>query len=245
MGAPFFSVVIPAWNASATLHQTLDSIAEQNDHLPREVIVVDDGSSDRTVEVAQDHPSRPRIISKANGGAPSAFNVGIRATTGAVLAFLDADDLWTPDKLALQRAALDSDPLLDAVMGHSETFESPDYPPEAFASLHYKKGRYPGYLVSSLAVRRGAFERLGILFDESLRTGYFIDWYRKAIAAGMKMTMLDETVHRRRIRPGTLSRRVVAVAAGGPAGMSSDFLEIARRALMAKRAPDDGESGGQ
>ena len=244
MGAPFFSVIIPAWNASATLHETLDSIVEQNDHSPREVIVVDDGSSDRTVEVAERHASHPRIVRKANGGAPSAFNVGIKAAQGTVLAFLDADDLWTPDKLALQRARLDSDPSLDAVFGHSETFESPDYPSEAFASLHYKKGRYPGYLMSSLAVRRGAVERLGILFDESLRTGYFIDWYRKAIAAGMKMTMLDETVHRRRIRPGTLSRRIAA-AGGAPAGMSSDFLEIARRALMAKRAKDDGERGGQ
>ena len=244
MGAPFFSVIIPAWNASATLHETLDSIVEQNDHSPREVIVVDDGSSDRTVEVAERHASHPRIVRKANGGAPSAFNVGIKAAQGTVLAFLDADDLWTPDKLALQRARLDSDPSLDAVLGHSETFESPDYPSEAFASLHYKKGRYPGYLMSSLAVRRGAVERLGILFDESLRTGYFIDWYRKAIAAGMKMTMLDETVHRRRIRPGTLSRRIAA-AGGAPAGMSSDFLEIARRALMAKRAKDDGERWGQ
>ena len=244
MGAPFFSVIIPAWNASATLHETLDSIVEQNDHSPREVIVVDDGSSDRTVEVAERHASHPRIVRKANGGAPSAFNVGIKAAQGTVLAFLDADDLWTPDKLALQRDRLDSDPSLDAVLGHSETFESPDYPSEAFASLHYKKGRYPGYLMSSLAVRRGAVERLGILFDESLRTGYFIDWYRKAIATGMKMTMLDETVHRRRIRPGTLSRRIAA-AAGAPAGMSSDFLEIARRALMAKRAKDDGERGGQ
>lgn len=244
MGAPFFSVIIPAWNASATLHETLDSIVEQNDHSPREVIVVDDGSSDRTVEVAERHASHPRIVRKANGGAPSAFNVGIKAAQGTVLAFLDADDLWTPDKLALQRDRLDSDPSLDAVLGHSETFESPDYPSEAFASLHYKKGRYPGYLMSSLAVRRGAVERLGILFDESLRTGYFIDWYRRAIAGGMKMTMLDETVHRRRIRPGTLSRRIAA-AGGAPAGMSSDFLEIARRALMAKRAKDDGERGGQ
>lgn len=244
MEAPFFSVIIPAWNAATTLHETLDSIAEQNDLSPREVIVVDDGSTDRTVQVAQDHLSHPRIIRKANGGAPSAFNVGVKAAQGAVLAFLDADDLWMPDKLALQRAALDSEPSLDAVLGHSETFESPEYPAEAFHSLHYKKGRYPGYLVSSLAVRRGALERLGIRFDESLRTGSFIDWYRRAIAAGMKMTMLDETVHRRRIRPGTLSRRV-AVASGATPGMASDLLEIARRAIMAKRGGDDGERGGQ
>ncbi|RWL45225.1 MAG: glycosyltransferase family 2 protein [Mesorhizobium sp.] len=244
METPYFSVIIPAWNAATTLHETLDSIAEQNDLSRREVIVIDDGSSDRTVEVAQCHASHPRIVRKANGGAPSAFNVGIKASLGAVLAFLDADDLWTPDKLALQRAALDSDPSLDAVLGHSETFESPEYPAEAFHSLHYKKGRYPGYLASSLAVRRSAVEQLGILFDESLRTGSFIDWYRRAIAAGMKMTMLDETVHRRRIRPGTLSRRV-AVAGGAPAGMASDFLEIARRAIMAKRGDDDGERGGQ
>ncbi|RWM08445.1 MAG: glycosyltransferase family 2 protein [Mesorhizobium sp.] len=241
METPFFSVIIPAWNAATTLHETLDSIAEQNDPSPREVIVVDDGSTDRTVQVAQDHSSHPRVIRKVNGGAPSAFNVGIKATQGAVLAFLDADDLWMPDKLALQRAALDSDPSLDAVLGHSETFESPEYPAEAFVSLRYKKGRYPGYLASSLAVRRSAVERLGILFDETLRTGSFIDWYRRAVAAGMKVTMLDEKVHRRRIRPGTLSRRV---AGDAPAGMASDFLEIARRAIMAKRGDDDGERGG-
>ncbi|TIV21539.1 MAG: glycosyltransferase family 2 protein, partial [Mesorhizobium sp.] len=96
METPYFSVIIPAWNAATTLHETLDSIAEQNDHSPREVIVVDDGSTDRTVQVAQDHLSHPRIIRKANGGAPSAFNVGVKAATGAVLAFLDADDLWMP-----------------------------------------------------------------------------------------------------------------------------------------------------
>lgn len=244
MEAPLFSIVIPAWNASATLRQTLDSVADQQDSGPREVIVVDDGSSDGTVEIARGHASLPRVISKANGGAPSAFNTGIRSARGDILAFLDADDLWTPDKLALQRAALEADPLLDAVLGHSETFESPDYPPEAFASLHYKKGRHPGYLISSLAVRRATVERLAILLDESLRTGYFIDWYRRAAAVGMKIAMLGETVHLRRIRPGTLSRRTTA-SREGPDGMSSDFLEIARRALMAKRAKDDGESGGR
>jgi len=93
---------VPAYNEPPQmLIETLDALARL-DYPDYEVIVVDDGSSDRTVEVAERHASHPRIVRKANGGAPSAFNVGIKAAQGAVLAFLDADDLWHPQKLEIQ-----------------------------------------------------------------------------------------------------------------------------------------------
>ena len=96
------SVVVPAYNAARTLPATIASI-ESRTVRPLEIIVVDDGSTDNTVEVAQATGARNlRVISQANAGHAAARNTGIAAAQGRYVAFLDADDLWLPDKLALQ-----------------------------------------------------------------------------------------------------------------------------------------------
>jgi glycosyltransferase involved in cell wall biosynthesis len=99
------SVVIPAYNASAYLPATLRSIFDQSCP-PGEIIVVDDGSTDDTVEVARAFDVR--VIAVSNRGPSAARNIGMRSATGEYVAFLDADDLWTPQKLAVQCAALRS-----------------------------------------------------------------------------------------------------------------------------------------
>ena len=96
------SVVIPAYNASSLLRETLDSISNQV-RCPDEVIVVDDGSVDDTNEIASGHPAVTRVIRRANGGIAAARNDGIEAATGDLLFLLDADDLWHP--IYLQRMA--------------------------------------------------------------------------------------------------------------------------------------------
>jgi len=93
------SVVIGAWNAAELLGQTLSSVAAQT-FAPHEVIVVDDGSTDATAAVAAAHGAR--VISTPNRGVSAARNTGIEQAGGDWIALLDADDLWTPDKLALQ-----------------------------------------------------------------------------------------------------------------------------------------------
>jgi hypothetical protein len=98
------SVVIPAYNAEFTLDETLKSVRRQTyDNL--EIIVVDDGSSDGTVDVARRHAEiddRVRIISIENSGVANARNVGIAASRGEFVAPVDADDLWHPEKIARQ-----------------------------------------------------------------------------------------------------------------------------------------------
>jgi len=94
------SVVIPAYNAQAWISETLESVLTQ-DFDDFEVIVVDDGSTDDTAAVVANF-GRVQYIHKPNGGAASARNVGIRAARGEYVAFVDADDLWLPDKLRLQ-----------------------------------------------------------------------------------------------------------------------------------------------
>ncbi len=105
---PLVSVVIPAFNASNTLHQTLLSVSAQT-YRNLEIIVVDDGSVDHTALIARAYSQidpRVRLIQKSNGGVASARNAGTQASTAEFVAFIDADDLWHPTKIAKQMALL-------------------------------------------------------------------------------------------------------------------------------------------
>jgi glycosyltransferase involved in cell wall biosynthesis len=111
MNTPLVTVVIPAFNASETLQQTLLSVAAQT-YGNLEIIVVDDGSVDDTAVIARSFgQSDPRVqvIQKPNGGVASARNAGTKASTAEFVAFIDADDLWHPTKIAKQMALLTAD----------------------------------------------------------------------------------------------------------------------------------------
>jgi len=106
--SPLVSVVIPAFNASNTLQQTLLSVSAQT-YRNLEIIVVDDGSVDHTALIASAYSQtdpRVRLIQKSNGGVASARNAGTQASTAEFVAFIDADDLWHPTKIAKQMALL-------------------------------------------------------------------------------------------------------------------------------------------
>lgn len=107
------SVVIPAYNAAKYLCRALDSVMVQ-EVAPAEVIVVDDGSTDSTAEIARAHPLRPRLIRLRNSGVSTARNRGMEAATGDYIALLDADDEWRPGHLAALRDAVAQHP--DAVL---------------------------------------------------------------------------------------------------------------------------------
>jgi hypothetical protein len=106
------SVVIPAYNAEATLDETLRSVRAQT-HRALEIVVVDDGSTDSTAALAGAHAAedpRVRVLSVANGGVAAARNAGIAVSRGAFVAPVDADDLWHPEKIARQLAVIERDP---------------------------------------------------------------------------------------------------------------------------------------
>jgi glycosyltransferase involved in cell wall biosynthesis len=107
-GAPLVSVVIPAFNAGATIDETLRSVRSQS-HRQLEIIVVDDGSTDGTVVIVTRHAaqdSRITIITQRNAGVAAARNAGWQAARADFIAFIDADDLWTPCKIARQLQAI-------------------------------------------------------------------------------------------------------------------------------------------
>ena len=101
------SVVIPAYNAANFIRDTVDSALAQT-HRDLEVIVVNDGSTDDTLNRLQPYGSRIRVLDLANGGVARARNTGVKEATGSWIAFLDADDLWRPEKIERQLANSDA-----------------------------------------------------------------------------------------------------------------------------------------
>ena len=119
--APTISVVIPAFNAEAYVAETLESVLAQT-YRDFEIILVDDGSTDQTAAVVQSFGGSIRYIRTDNRGPSHARNTGIRAAKGQYIAFLDADDLWVPEKLALQVDFLQNRPHIGLVFGDMLTF---------------------------------------------------------------------------------------------------------------------------
>ncbi|AFY59929.1 glycosyltransferase family A protein [Synechococcus sp. PCC 6312] len=116
---PLVSVIIPAFNAAHYLEQTLTSVIQQS-LTDFEVWIIDDGSTDNTREIAQawvERDQRIHYFYQANQGVSASRNHGIAQSTGEFIAFLDADDLWYPDKLALQVKHLQSNPGLGVSFG--------------------------------------------------------------------------------------------------------------------------------
>lgn len=107
---PRISVIIPAYNAEKTILETIASVQNQT-FSNFEIIVINDGSTDSTLKLLEElNDDRLRVVSYANGGLSVARNRGMAEAQGEFIALLDADDLWTPDKLELQLAALQANP---------------------------------------------------------------------------------------------------------------------------------------
>src|SRR5208337_826780 len=121
MARPIVSVLIDTYNHERFIEQAIRSALEQDfPASSREIFVVDDGSQDRTLEIAATFAPQVRLIRKANGGQASAFNTGIPECQGEIVAFLDGDDWWAPGKLKLVVAAFSENPDVGLV-GHSIT----------------------------------------------------------------------------------------------------------------------------
>lgn len=179
-GAPRVSVVVPAHNAAATVVDTVRAALAQS-FRDLEVLVVDDGSTDDTVaRLAGLRDPRLRVRRFARAGLPTARNRGIAATRGELVAFLDADDLWTPDKIASQVAALDARPEAGVAYSWVRFVDARGRPLGAQAPVVRTGDVYAALLVenfvacgSNLLVRRRALEDVGG-FDPACRVSE--DW---------------------------------------------------------------------
>lgn len=200
------SVVIPAYNAEGLIEQALDSITKQAVR-PTEIIVVDDGSDDRTAEIVElSLVPGLQLVRQNNAGPATARNAAIAMAKGEWIAFLDADDLWLPCKLAVQTLLSAERPEVDIWLGATEGVGI-EVPPPA-------KGAFPSDFTSraflqlgASLIRRSVFERIGH-FDSSLTFAEDVDWFMRAREGGAVMETHDETVLRYRRHSGNLTNQI-------------------------------------
>ena len=113
------SVVIPCFNARRYIRESVESVLSQT-VLPKEVLVIDDGSTDGSGDIANSINDRVRVIRQLNKGESAARNCGMNEASGDWIAFLDADDIWDPQKLELQLSAIRKEP--DTVCVHTNYY---------------------------------------------------------------------------------------------------------------------------
>lgn len=171
---PLVSVIVPAWNAQSTLADTLASVTAQT-YRQLEIVIVDDGSTDRTAEIAARFCSsepRARLVGKANGGLSSARNCGLANARGEWIAPIDADDLWHSTKIEKQvRAALAAEQPPGFVYCWHRDIDDQGFvlgsgPRWAFEGAAFKRLAYQN-IIHTVLLSRDAVDRVGG-YDEML-----------------------------------------------------------------------------
>ena len=209
--SPLVSVVIPTYNTARYLPATLSSVLGQT-YRSLEIVLVDDGSTDATSEIVKPFQadSRFRYLPQPNGGAARARNRGVIESRGEFVAFLDADDLWLPQKLEKQMP-LFSDPKVGIVYTDRIDIDENDHVIPCVELVHHRGTGLVGQLLirnfvpmSSAVMRRAVFEKSGE-FDATLARSEDLDfWLRAALNFGFDY--VDEPLVKHRRWPNQLTQ---------------------------------------
>ena len=220
MSDPLVSCIVPVFNGERFLGDALDSALAQT-YQPVEIIVVDDGSTDGTPSVAARYGSRITYLRQPNSGSASAKNRGVRAARGELVAFLDADDLWHPDKLARQRRRLRERPDLSLCFTRFQNFWMPELAEE---ERRYRadpmSAPSSAWSICTLLTPRAMFGHRGP-FQDGLRGNENMIWFLRAARAGAAIEVLPEVLMYRRFHLGNDTRK-------GPDRARELFLPILR-----------------
>jgi len=230
---PLISVIIPVYNGARTIRETIESVLNQT-FSDFELIIINDGSTDSTLEVVESiQDSRIKVFSYTNAGQPASRNRGIAKAVGEYISFIDADDLWTAEKLEYQLKALQNNPqaavayswtnYIDETgkilnLGSHLTVEG-----DVFAPLFLSDFVGSG---SNVLIRAQAFKEVGS-FDESLSNAHDWDMWLK-LAAKYHFVCVPKRQILYRISPGSMSSNVW--------GMEASCLRVIERA--AEHLPD-------
>lgn len=211
--APFFSVVVPCYRAAATLESAVEGVLRQSCQ-DFEILLIDDGSPDDTLQCAEAlaaRDARIRVFTKPNGGVSTARNFGIAEARGAVIAFLDADDTWEPEKLArhcdlfatheeigvsyAQIRFMDTDGTHTAVTSNR---------PVDAVDTTLLLAENVACTVSNVLARRSVFDRIGT-FDETMHFDEDKEWLFRAHVGGAGLLGIDAVLTNYRTSPNGLA----------------------------------------
>jgi len=218
------SVIVPVCNGAGFLAEAIASVRAQDPPVA-EIIVVDDGSTDESGDLAETLGSDIRVIRQdRNVGPAAARNCGITAAIGATIGFLDVDDLWTSDATSLLLSGMRrvSQPAIAA--GRIKVISGP-FPFGAAAASPIMEG-YAMHFGSCL-IRRHVFDEIGLL-DPALRYGEDTDWFMRARERGVPIAVIDAVTMIHRRHEGNMTRHADHTV--------ESSLEVIKRSLDRRRA---------
>ena len=187
---PTISAIITSYNCADYIGDAIESVRRQTLR-PAEIIVVDDGSTDKTRELVHALGGDIRYFHQGNSGEAAARNRGVALSRGETIAFLDADDAWLPEHLAVLSKRLIEDDAVSIVCGRARAFKDKDWT-EAHAAGF---GRPEAFLMSfgCALIRRQVFSLIGQV-DVTMQHGVDLDWFLRCREQKVPIATIDDVV---------------------------------------------------
>ena len=221
------SVIIPVYNGGRFLGAALESVWAQ-DYRPIEVLVIDDGSTDSSGEIARSF-AEVRYFRQDNAGPASARNLGLLNARGEFIACLDADDIWMPRKLSLQVRYLLDHPEARFVLTLQRMFVESGIAKPGWVKDELLTTDSVGYLPSTLVARTSLFAKIGG-FDTRIQLNEDVEWFFRAQETGVPMGVVQEVLLHKRVHD---SNQGYQARAG-----RRELLEVVRSSIHRRRKRD-------
>lgn len=239
MTQPLVSCIVPVFNGERYVRETVDSIFAQT-YRPLEIIVADDGSHDDSAAIIKRYGRQVNYLWQPNAGPAAARNLGLSAATGDLIAFLDADDLWHPTKLARQWARFRTRPELELCLTRVKNFWSPEFIEERQRVRDQDLVVViTTFMLSSVLARRHLFDTVA-QFKPELFSGEDTDWFTRVINHGSVYDVLPDLLVHRRLHRDNASRGMNVVNRDVLLQRVKEFID--QRRGLNKTRPLSGES---
>ncbi len=222
---PLISVVMAVYNGAAFLREALECVRRQT--YPRlELIVVDDGSTDASGDIARSF-APAHYVHQSNRGIAASRNRGVALAGGEFLAFLDQDDTWRDDKLALQYEHMIAHPEVAIVLAKERLLFADGYHSEYWVNHRLMLEDHVSVVPGAWLVRRSAIDTVGP-FDGSFKIADDFDWLNRLLDTGARYGVVEETLHFKRLHDANASSRIDVARA--------EILTLMRASIQRRRA---------
>jgi glycosyltransferase involved in cell wall biosynthesis len=225
---PLVSVIIPVYNGERFIAAAIDHVRSQN-YPAIELIVVDDGSQDRTADIVERSDSDIRFFRQENSGPAAARNRGLRDASGEFILFLDVDDFWPENTIQRLVSHMLQEPEMDVIRGYAQLVKV-DHETGELTYDGNPKESFADYIGAAI-YRRSVFGQVG-LFDPTMLFGEDADWFTRAREQGIRMKRLEEVT--------LYVRRHGSNMTEGKNLVELNMLRIIKKALDRRRAGVNG-----
>jgi hypothetical protein len=230
---PLVTVIIPVYNGERFINDAVDNVLSQN-YNPLEIIIGDDGSTDRTEEIVNQISFGIRYFKQETVGPSSARNRGIRDASGDFIVFLDVDDLWPENNLNLLVDEMLNGADIEVIRGYAPLMEYNAGTGEYDLAGNPKEA-FPNYIGAAI-YRKSAFRKVG-LFDPTLMFGEDTDWFNRAYELKLKVKRLEDVT--------LMVRRHGNNMTHGKGLVELNTLKVFKKCIDRKRARDQDAQNSQ